>query len=250
MQSPWAAFSPWEGTRGGSSILLFLTPCPEKGYLPKKTLQGTKKAKGIHDDTGDETSRWPRRKAGTHRGLLACSSARRNFAGWFRQSRSCCWEPGVWEVEKNSTRRWCFHLEKTIWIFWGASPSHTFLRRGLDYSAIDLPANAEIKSKPSTGMEQGAGISAVLHAGQASPRLWDGAALGALSEIRLQKPIEKATKPKYLGWESRRWMYSSRQAQRTGRKQWRESGADSSSETQAAELLLMSWPRVLKAAGC
>lgn len=54
VQSPWAAFSPWEGTRGGSSILLFLTPCPEKGYLPKKTLQGTKKAKGIHDDTGDK----------------------------------------------------------------------------------------------------------------------------------------------------------------------------------------------------
>lgn len=137
-----------------------------------------------------------------------------------------------------------------IWIFWAASPAHTFLRRGLDYSAIDPLANAETKSKPSTGMEQGAGISGVLHASRARPQPWDGAALGAVSEILLQKPIEKATKPKYLVWESRHWMSSSHRAQRAGRKHWRESVANSSSATQPASFLLTSWPCALEAAGC
>lgn len=89
-----------------------------------------------------------------------------------------------------------FSLEKGDLDFLGCQPCscHACLRRGLDYSAADPPANAETKSKPSTGMEQGAGISAALHAGRACPRSWHGAALGAISETVLQKPIEKAKK--------------------------------------------------------
>lgn len=112
-------------------------------------------------------------------------------------------------------------MEKTTCILWAASPAQTFLGCGLDYSAIDLLADIKPKPTLSTGTEQGAGISAAPQASRASPRFWDGAALGSISEMLLQKPIEKETKPKYLGWESKCWMHSSCQAQSAGRKRWR-----------------------------
>lgn len=77
---------------------------------------------------------------------------------------------------KNSARRWCFRLETAIWLFWAASPTHIYLRWGLDCSALDPFPNAETESKPSTGMEHGARLLVALHAGRASPPLWDGTA--------------------------------------------------------------------------
>lgn len=97
-------------------------------------------------------------KAGVCGGLLTWSSARRSSAEWFRAAGS----QERWEAEKNSARRWCFQLEKGIWFFRAASSAHTFLSRGLDYSAIAPSANAETQPKPSTMKERGTGSSLAL----------------------------------------------------------------------------------------
>lgn len=71
MQSPWAASRPWEGTRGGSSILLFLTPCPGKGYLPKNHCREPKKLGGSMMTQGTRDKQVASEK-GWHLWGLAC----------------------------------------------------------------------------------------------------------------------------------------------------------------------------------